>query len=106
MGHIIGNIFGIVTLVLFFRWYKGQKFRWIHFIVDVIGAGIIIFIGNILGDYLSKNIHISIPFYSRIPDEVKNWFGAILIFIGCCVLSIKSWIHFNEQKRNKNSKSS
>jgi hypothetical protein len=102
MGQLIGSILGIITLVLFFRWNNGRKFRWIPFIVEVLGAWAIFYFGNILGDYIDKHTHISIPGFSRIPDVLKNTFGASLIISGCCALSIKSWINFNEQKKTKN----
>lgn len=106
MGQFVGNIIGVMALVLFFQWHKGQKFRFIYFIIEVICVGFVLFISNRLGHYLNHHIHISIPFFNRIPTKVNEWLGAILFFIGCCALSIKSWVHFNEQKSNQNSKTS
>lgn len=105
MGQFFVNVLGILVLVLFFQWNKGQKFKFIYFIVEVICVGFIFFISNRVGHYFNHHIHISIPLFNRIPSQVKDWLGATLFFIGCCALSIKSWVHFNEQKRRKNSKS-
>ncbi|MFC4620400.1 hypothetical protein ACFO4N_17000 [Camelliibacillus cellulosilyticus] len=106
MGHLIGSLLGIITFVLLLRWYERRKFKLFPFIVEVIATGILFAIGYAISNYLSKSVHISIPLYNRIPEDIKKWFWFTIFFIGCCTLSIKSWIHFNKIKRSKGSNSS
>ena len=102
MGHI-GDILGIIILVIFLRWNRRHDLKLFHIIVEVIVFGILLYIGNSLRHYFDNHIHISIPILNRIPEEVSKWFWFTLFFIGCCTLSIKSWIQFNKRKRDEKS---
>ncbi|WP_312475073.1 hypothetical protein [Neobacillus sp.] len=95
----MANIFAIIVFFLLFQWDKGKKIKMKDLVINVIILSVLIFLSNMIGDYLKKNWHVSIPFIKQVPENVKFWLGGALFFCICCAFSVKGWKHQNQQKK-------
>ncbi|CAH2714844.1 hypothetical protein BACCIP111895_02020 [Neobacillus rhizosphaerae] len=95
----MANIFAIIVFFLLLQWDKGKKRKMKDLVINVIILSVLLFLSNLIGDYLKNNWHVSIPFIKQVPENVKLWFGGTLFFGICCAFSVKGWINQNQQKK-------
>ncbi len=96
---MLSSFIVIMVVILFTQMERKEKFQWKDMLKIAFIVGVIVLIGQPIMTFLKSKIPFTIPFFERVPENVRFLMGALVFFTFTCGFSIYGWKKFAEKNK-------